>query len=251
MACLQLIQIFKEIFEDVGLGDDLWLHPYRVIATGASSGIVEVICDTLSLDGLKKSPGFTTLANFFDKTYSTSPERLDVAKKSFVSSLAAYSLACYVLFIKDRHNGNILVDAEGHIIHIDFGFILSIAPGGAFSLESAPLKLTREMLDVMGGFESAYFRQFVRSFTSGFLALRDNSETIVSTLSLLANGSTFPCFLKKDREQVLAGLKARFRKELSVKDAIQFCLDLIMESYSNLGTGQYDSFQWLSNGIMA
>lgn len=212
---------------------------------------MEVICDTLSLDALKKSPGFTTLADFFYKTYSTSPERLDIAKRSFVSSLAAYSLVCYVLFIKDRHNGNILIDAEGHVIHIDFGFILSIAPGGAFSLESAPFKLTREMLDVMGGFESAYFKQFVRSFTSGFLALRDNSETIVSTLGLLASDSTFPCFLKRDRDQVLAALKTRFRKELSVRGAIQLCLDLIMESYGNLGTGQYDSFQWLTNGIMA
>ena len=35
-----------------------------------------------------------------------------------------------------------LIDTEGHIIHIDFGFLLSIAPGGAFSLETAPFKLT-------------------------------------------------------------------------------------------------------------
>ena len=46
------------------------------------------------------------------------------------------------------------MDTEGHIIQIDFGFLLSIAPGGNFSLETAPFKLTEEMVEVLGGLES-------------------------------------------------------------------------------------------------
>lgn len=49
--------------------------------------------------------------------------------------------------MKDRHNGNLLLDEEGHIIHIDFGFMLSNSPGGV-NFESAPFKLTRELLEV-------------------------------------------------------------------------------------------------------
>lgn len=48
--------------------------------------------------------------------------------------------------MKDRHNGNLLLDEEGHIIHIDFGFMLSNSPGGV-NFESAPFKLTRELLE--------------------------------------------------------------------------------------------------------
>jgi len=65
------------------------------------------------------------------------------ARQNFCQSLAAYSLVCFILQIKDRHNGNILVDIEGHIMHIDFGFLLSNAPGKGIHLEKgAHFKLT-------------------------------------------------------------------------------------------------------------
>jgi Phosphatidylinositol 3- and 4-kinase len=55
------------------------------------------------------------------------------------------SVPACVAQIKDRHNGNILVDEVGHLVHIDFGFMLSNSPGGV-NFESAPFKLTRELL---------------------------------------------------------------------------------------------------------
>jgi hypothetical protein len=54
-------------------------------------------------------------------------------------------MSAHAVQIKDRHNGNILVDEAGHLVHIDFGFMLSNSPGGV-NFESAPFKLTRELL---------------------------------------------------------------------------------------------------------
>ncbi len=94
------------------------------------TSIPQVIPNSTSLDALNRLGGYTTLRDFFSVTFGSSPDRLDASKRNLASSLAAYSLFCHIFQIKDRHNGNIMLDREGHVMHIDFGFILSIAPGG-------------------------------------------------------------------------------------------------------------------------
>ena len=63
--------------------------------------------------------------------------------------------------VQDRHNGNILLDAAGHVIHIDFGFMLSNSPGGV-NFEAAPFKLTRELLEILGSNSEGHASRDVR-----------------------------------------------------------------------------------------
>lgn len=46
-------------------------------------------------------------------------------------------------------------------MHIDFGFLLSNAPGKGVKFEKAPFKLTGEYLDVLGKKGFAKFRKLI------------------------------------------------------------------------------------------
>lgn len=90
------------------------------------------------------------------------------AQRNFVESLVGYSLVCYILQIKDRHNGNILIHRQGYIIHIDYGYLLTSSPGH-ITFETAPFKLTNQFIELMGGENSDIFQYFKLLFIRGFL----------------------------------------------------------------------------------
>ena len=83
-------------------------------------------------------------------------------------------MASYLLQSKDRHNGNIMITNEGHLVHIDFGFILEISPGGNLGFESAAFKLSHEMtqiLDPGAKKNSPTFQEFQGLVIRGFLVV--------------------------------------------------------------------------------
>lgn len=143
----QIIDMFKNIFHNVGL--DLFLFPYRVVATAPGCGVIECVPNAKSrqararLRGSSRrakrddrpplSPHLSLLQELGQQTASSLYEifrkeygdeqslPFQKARTNFITSMASYSILGYLLQIKDRHNGNIMFDKEGHIIHIDFG----------------------------------------------------------------------------------------------------------------------------------
>merc|ERR1712161_22639 len=250
---MQLIELCHEAFQEAEL--ELWLLPYRIVSTSRSTGIMELIRNSMSFDGLKKRPGYGTggIRDHLKRMtqYAANPsEAFQFAQRNFVRSLAAYSLLSYLFMFKDRHNGNILLDTAGHVIHIDFGFVFGTAPGGSFSLEhNTPFKLTKDMIDLMGGRRSPLFSEFVTLFCCGFLALQANAELFLTLVEITSEGSTFNCFEGKDTDEIVTKLRERFCLTFTKEKTIAYAMELIKRASNSYGTTQYDFFQYLQNGI--
>ena len=135
MMAMQLMKIFNKAFKEENT--NCYLQPYDITATSSSSGFLEFLTDSMPIDALKKTHK-TTLLEIYECMFG---DRFETARKNFIQSLAGYSLYCYLLQIKDRHNGNILVSLDGHVLHIDFGFMFTTSPGN-INFENAPFKLT-------------------------------------------------------------------------------------------------------------
>jgi len=243
----QLLTQFRRIWSLL----PLWLRPYEILVTSSVSGIIETIPNTTSLHNLKKNtPNFTTLLDFFVDTFGeVTSETFKAAQRNFVESMAAYSIVCYLLQIKDRHNGNILLDTEGHIIHIDFGFMLSNSPGNMY-FESAPFKLTQELVDVMGGIDNRPFQYFKALCIRGFLEARKHMEKIVTLVEMMINlGPPLPSFIMGP--SAVADLRARFNITLTEPECVSFVESLIDGSLDHFKTRAYDKYQAYVNGIIA
>jgi phosphatidylinositol 4-kinase len=116
VLALQFISIYKNIFEATGL--DMYCFPYRVVATEPGCGVIEVIPKSISRDMMGREKVNSLYDWYLAEFGNEASVEFQKAQKEFVKSQAAYSVISYMIQIKDRHNGNIMFDKEGHIVHI-------------------------------------------------------------------------------------------------------------------------------------
>ncbi|KAI0322242.1 kinase-like domain-containing protein [Amylostereum chailletii] len=254
---VQLILEFSRIWKEENC--QCWARPFSILITGGSSGLVETITDAVSIHSIKKAEyarrlttgrlGHVSLLDHFKNTYGDpSSAKYARAQRNFAKSLAGYSVITYLLQIKDRHNGNILLDREGHLIHIDFGFMLSNSPGN-MGFEAAPFKLPLEYVEVLGGVDSEPLREFRRLFREGFEAARKHCDRLVTMVDLMQKDSTLPCFAAFGA-QTATLFRERFQQALTQSLVEEHVDRLIDTSLGSHWTRLYDSYQYYSQSIL-
>ena len=142
-----MIRLFDAQLKRVGL--DLKLTPYRVLATSPSNGMLEMVLLAQPVSNVL-SKYSNDIQRFFrahypkeGAEYGIAPEVMD----NYVKSAAGYAVVTYLLGIGDRHLDNIMLRNDGHLFHIDFGYIFGRDPKPF----PAAVRMTKEMIDGMGG----------------------------------------------------------------------------------------------------
>lgn len=264
----QIAKLFNNIFLSSSI--DLHIQPLEVISNG-NGGLIKTIVNSTNLMKINKLTfpyeyqetisqstssssesaevnSIGNLRNYFIYKYGRNTEEYNSALNNFISSLAGSSLLCYFLEVKDRNNANILIDDNGNLIHIDYGFLLSKSPGN-MQFEKAPFKFTSDFVNLLQGTQSQYFLSFQELFEKGYRALREKSNLIIAYIYIFSElFSDLPIFTERDT--LISGLKEKFCFEKETNDEIlSHCNALIFTSINNWRTKAYDQFQKYCVGI--
>ena len=263
----QILNLFNDFFSEEGL--NVHLKTFNVISNN-SGGFLQTIINSVSIAKINKITfpyedkysfelvsGIknnnlnyydSNLKNYFIFKFGKDTEEFKKAIINFVSSFVGYSLICYFFEIKDRNNGNILIDEEGNVIHIDFGFLFDKTPGN-IKFERAPFKFTNDFIELIGGIESNYFFLFQDLFFKGFKIIRKNYDTVILMVELFCDiYHDLNSF--HDKDNILKILKDKFLLAINKdEELLNKCNELIYNSINNWRTKVYDNFQKYCVGI--
>jgi len=241
---MMMIKLMDRLLKRASL--DLCITPYSIIATSPSSGMIEFVEESCPLSAILANHN-NSILQFFQSVapqqgskYGIRPDVLS----SYVRSVAGGCVLTYLMGVGDRHLDNLMITKTGRFFHIDFGFL--------FGRDPKPLppafRLTREMVEGMGGSESAEYRQFCSLACQAFNALRKSAGLVLNLLHLMSDAgiedlSNNP---SADADGVIAKVEERFRLDLTDEQAERYFLTQINDSLTALAPRLMDVFHTIA-----
>merc|ERR1719495_794877 len=184
---------------------DMQLTPYPVLATSPDTGFLEFVANSNAIARILSDYNNDIME--FLRTHNKKGNQQQTALKNFVMSCAGYCVITYLLGIGDRHLDNLLLTKNGALLHIDFGYILGRDPKPL----PPPMKLSKEMVDAMGGMNSEHYQDFRKECYTAFLYLRRHANLILNLFSLMVDASVPDIALEPDK--TVKKVQDKFRLE--------------------------------------
>lgn len=216
---LQIITLMDKLLRRENL--DLKLTPYRVLATSSRHGFVQFV-ESAPIAEVLQTEG--TIQNYFRKhaPSATGPYGISAeVMEAYVRSCAGYCVITYLLGVGDRHFDNLLLTKTGKLFHVDFGYILGRDPKPM----PPPMKLSKEMVEAMGGINSEHYQEFRKQCYTAFLHLRRHANLILNLFSLMVDANVPDIALEPDK--TVKKVQDKFRLDVNDEEAVQHLQNLI------------------------
>lgn len=223
---LQIIRLMDVLLKNENV--DLKLTPYKILATGALEGFMQFIPNETMATILSKYHG---VLPYFRRSFEDPNSELGVQDwviDNFVKSCAGYCVITYILGVGDRHLDNLLITADGHFFHVDFGYILGRDPKPFPPL----MKLPPQIIEAFGGAESSNYNKFRSYCFVAYSILRRNAGLILNLFELM-KFSNIPD-IRIDPDGAILKVKERFNLDMSEEEATEHFQTLINESVNAL-----------------
>eukprot|EP00042_Codosiga_hollandica_P042308 m.386572 g.386572 ORF g.386572 m.386572 type:complete len:827 (-) comp56302_c0_seq3:193-2673(-) len=223
---IQIITLIDQLLKKENL--DLKLMPYRVLAASTTHGMVEFIPSSTVASVLAD---YGSIQNFLRKSSFSEEAPYQIQKDvmdTYIKSCAGYCVITYILGVGDRHLDNLLLCQDGHLFHIDFGFILGRDP----KPYPPPMKLSKDMIDAMGGTTSEEMKRFRTHCFNAFLILRKHANLILNLFSLMLSSSVADIAL--DPDKTVMKVQEKFRLDLNDEQVVKYFQTLLEDSVSAL-----------------
>lgn len=194
MLTLQLIRIMDTFWKNEGL--DLRMTPYGVVSTGKDLGVIETVRDSSTIMKIQQKNGIRSAVQInphglYNWILNHNKDREEQAIDNFTRSCAGYCVATFILGIKDRHSGNIMVRENGQVFHIDFGHFLNhMKKKFGISRERVPFVLTMDFIKVIARgsdqpLKHKEFKKFQQLCCEAYLIIRKNAYLFINLMSMM------------------------------------------------------------------
>jgi phosphatidylinositol 3-kinase len=97
--------------------------------------MLEIVPNSKELEEIRNS-GKEGIRVYVENLMKAAGKDSEIIMENYIDSLACYAVFTYLLGIGDRHLGNLMINEEGKMFHIDFGYLFGNEPVGKKFLSS-------------------------------------------------------------------------------------------------------------------
>jgi len=203
---------------------------YKIIMIDKIIGLIEYVENSVTLRYLR-SKKISILNHVLEHNRKI---LVEVIKDRYAKSLAISSCISYILGFGDRHLDNIMINKDGSIFHIDYGYI---ANNPLTNIFTAPvIRITSEMIDCLGGENSTDYNVFKKYVIDVFNIIRLYTNIIINNYYILGYEKIVDWKEFKDK------IIDRFMIGMSCKEITILLDNEIKNSYNSLSNASIDFF---------